>query len=374
MAAKPKNQWEDPTILGRDPTLLKILDLLPDIANSDASVVLQGESGTGKELMARRLHGLSARREQPFIALNCGAFPATLLDSELFGHERGAFNGDDERREGRLEQADGGTVFLDEISEMPLDMQVRLLRFLQEGEIQRVGGAAPTRVDVRVVAAANRDLESMVAAGTFREDLFYRLNVFVLHLPPLRAREEDILLLARHHLDDFCSRLNKSFDGFTPEAEAYLMKYTFPGNIRELRNIVHRAAIIAQGEKIDLPNLPGRLRRSVESGGKDKLSFDVPTTGAELKFAKEDAKRQVAERIEIAFLRRILSQTKGNVSAAAAQAKINRSQLHTMIKRCGINPDDFRGYNPLSDSWVGELPEEVRDQLRALRSPGRAPG
>lgn len=346
------------TIIGTDSRLAEIFRRLPDLATSDAPIVIEGESGTGKELLAHRIHELSHRAGRPMVALNCGAVPSTLLDSELFGYEKGAFTGAQTQRAGRIEQAATGTLFLDEISEMPAEMQVRLLRLLQEGEFTRVGGLQPVKVDVRVVAATNRNLEQMVTDQTFREDLYYRLSVFTIHLPPLRSRKADILLLAEHFLRTFVARHDKAIVGFTSEAAEYLQRYTYPGNVRELQNIIQRAIVLCQGVRVDAGDLPTRMRRNVEQAGDGRISIEIPRTAEELKLVKEEAKRRVSEQVERAFLRRVLTETRGNVSHAAKLSDMNRTQMHQMIRRCGLDPDHFRGYEGTNDSRIGiAMPE-----------------
>jgi PAS domain S-box-containing protein len=239
-------------IVGRSPALLAVLDDVGRVAETDATVLITGETGTGKELVARAIHFNSPRRDKPLIKINCAALPTGLVESELFGHERGAFSGAINKRVGRFELANGGTIFLDEIGEVPLDVQAKLLRVLQEREFDRVGGASPIKVDVRVIAATNRDLAKSVRDGKFREDLFYRLNVFPLHLPPLRDRSEDVALLAEFLLDKFSARIGKRITGVQPETMERLTKYSWPGNVRELENILERAVILSPGLMIEI--------------------------------------------------------------------------------------------------------------------------
>jgi len=243
-------------ILGNHPSMQRVLKMVAQVAPSRANVLIHGESGTGKELIAAAIHHNSRRAKGPFVRLNCTALAETLLESELFGHERGAFTGATGRREGRFMQADGGTLFLDEVSEIPMPVQVKLLRFLQERTFERVGGNETLSVDVRVVAATNRDLKEAVEDGRFREDLYYRLNVVQIDVPPLRARKSDIPLLARFFLDKYAAENERELDGFTDEALRALMAYPWPGNVRELENAVERSVVLAQGEKIDVADLP----------------------------------------------------------------------------------------------------------------------
>ena len=234
-------------IVGRSPALTAVLDKVRRVAPTDASVLIYGETGTGKELIARAIHSTSQRRDRPLIKINCAALPAGLVESELFGHEKGAFTGAIARHTGRFELADGGTIFLDEIGELPAETQAKLLRVLQEHEFDRVGGTSPRKVDVRVIAATNRDLLKAVREKAFREDLYYRLNVFPIQLPPLRERPEDIPLLAKYLLDKFAARIGRRFDGIDPATLRRLMAYPWPGNVRELQNVLERAVILATG-------------------------------------------------------------------------------------------------------------------------------
>jgi len=248
-------------LIGRGPALLKVIHMVNQIAPMKTTVLLSGESGVGKELVAEAIHHQSPRKGKPFVKLNCGALPEGLIESELFGHEKGAFTGAIQQRKGRFELADGGTIFLDEISEMPPATQVKFLRVLQEGEFERVGGSQTQRADVRVIAATNLDLEAAVNAGRFRKDLFYRLNVIHLTIPPLRERVEDISLLALHFMDRFCLENNRPTMGFSPAAMAALKSYSWPGNVRELQNVVERAVALCEGNMVDLSDLPDEIRR-----------------------------------------------------------------------------------------------------------------
>ncbi|MBD5642074.1 MAG: sigma 54-interacting transcriptional regulator, partial [Desulfovibrio sp.] len=246
-------------IIGQSTTLAQVFKDLAKVAPTDSTVLVTGESGTGKELLVRALHANSKRANKPFVPINCGAIPKELLESELFGHEKGAFTHAIRSRPGRFELADGGTIFLDEIGEMDLSLQVKILRVLQEKEIERVGGNGVKKVDVRVVAATNRDLEREVAAGRFREDLYYRLNVIPLHLPPLRERGGDVLLLAKHFLDIFCSKKGRSDLTLSPDAMRVLQAYSWPGNVRELVNFMERLSILVDGDIVYPQDLPAKI-------------------------------------------------------------------------------------------------------------------
>jgi len=302
-------------ILGRSPAFLKVIHQVMQIAPLRSTVLITGESGVGKELIAEAIHTGSPRRDRPLVKVNCGALPEGLIESELFGHEKGAFTGAHQQRKGRFELADTGTIFLDEVSEMPLNTQVKLLRVLQEGEFERVGGTKTLKVDVRIVAATNQNLEDMVAAGTFRKDLFYRLNVIHLEIPPLRARREDIPLLAQYFLDRFCLANNRPPMGFTPEAMQALKQYLWPGNIRELENVVERAAALCAGASIGPDDLPEELRQ--QSVGEENIVFKV---GASL------------EEIERLAIRQTLRKTGGDKELTARILGIGLATLYRRLK------------------------------------------
>ena len=265
----------DGEMIGRSDAMRSLLDEVEQVAPADATVMLTGESGTGKSRLARLLHRMSRRRDARLVTLNCAAIPENLLESELFGYEKGAFTGAVARKEGRFDLAHGGTLFLDEVTEMQLSAQVRLLRVLQDGEYERVGGTETLRADVRVVAATNRPIEQEVREGRFREDLFYRLNVIPLAVPPLRERGTDITLLAHHFLARFSQKNAKPLDGFTPEALDALNAYRWPGNVRELENAIERAVVLVRSERIGVEDLPRGLREG--STGRSRLSFEVGT-------------------------------------------------------------------------------------------------
>jgi two-component system response regulator HydG len=246
-------------VVGASPAFRRMMNLVEQVANSSATVLIQGESGTGKELVARAIHERSARRAGPFVAVNCAALPETLLESELFGYERGAFTGAAGRKEGRFELADGGTLFLDEVADLSLVTQPKILRVLQEGEFERLGGTRTMRVDVRIVAATNQDLGQLVREKRFREDLYYRLKVITINVPPLRERREDVQMLAEHFLRVYAAKNNRRLDGFTPDALRRLEGYSWPGNVRELENVVERGVVLARGSLIDVVDLPEEI-------------------------------------------------------------------------------------------------------------------
>jgi two-component system response regulator HydG len=247
-------------MIGTSPAFRRLMTLVQQVADSSATVLVQGESGTGKELVARAIHDRSSRRNGPFVAVNCAALPETLLESELFGYEKGAFTGAAGRREGRFELADGGTLFLDEIADLSPVTQPKILRALQEGEFERVGGSKTIRVDVRIVTATNQDLATLVRDKRFREDLFYRLNVITIQVPPLREKHEDVPVLAQHFLRVYAAKNNRQLDGFSDEALGCLEAYSWPGNVRELENVVERAVVLARGARVDAADLPDAVR------------------------------------------------------------------------------------------------------------------
>ncbi len=312
-------------IIGRSQSMTKLLDMMSMVAPSEATVLITGESGTGKELIARSLHFNSPRREKPLVVVNCAAITETLLESELFGHERGAFTGADKRRKGRFEHADQGTIFLDEIGEMSSSMQAKLLRVLQEREIQRVGGEETIQVDVRVIAATNRELESEVTQGRFREDLFYRLNVMPLSVPPLRDRQEDIPLLAQHFLKQFAEKNRKTVKGFVPLAMDMLVNYDWPGNVRELENAVERAVILLTGEYITEKQLPLNVTEKYSE-------LETTPTPAE---PMMDGTRSL-EDIEKEAILATLKASGGNKAEASRRLGITRKTLHNKLKHYGL--------------------------------------
>jgi two-component system response regulator AtoC len=323
-------------IIGNSSGLTDLYAVLERVADTPTTVLITGESGTGKELVARALHDHSSRNDKPFIKVNCAAIPKELIESELFGYERGAFTGAVSSKPGRFELAGGGTLFLDEIGEIPVEMQVKLLRALQESEFERVGGIKTIRVDVRLVAATNRDLEKLIANGAFRKDLFYRLNVVGIRLPALRERNSDIPLLVEHFLEKFNERLKKHVLGVEPEAIDLLSAYSWPGNIRELENVIERAVLFCDAPKLRAQDLPPELR-----GGAQSLT--PPAIGeADLKAAlssegglKEHVKVAMS-RLERELVSRALMQTGGNVTHAARLLKISRKGLQLKMKELGL--------------------------------------
>jgi two-component system, NtrC family, response regulator AtoC len=312
-------------LVARSPQMLELFRTVRKIAEFKTTVLIDGESGTGKELVARAIHDNSPRARAAFIAVNCGAIPGTLLESELFGYRKGAFTDATRDRKGLFEEASGGTLFLDEIGELPLALQVKLLRVLQEGEIRRLGDSQDTKVDVRVVAATARDLVAEVKRGVFREDLFYRLNVFALHLAPVRERREDIPLLVQHFLTRLNARMGLAIVGVTEEAMRLLSAYHWPGNVRELENTIERAVVLAEGTHIDASALPDRLRSTTPPVG-----VPVPIEEGDLSI------KRASRRSEEDLIRRALLRTKGNRTRAAELLEISHRALLYKIREYGI--------------------------------------
>ncbi|HRF62916.1 MAG TPA: sigma 54-interacting transcriptional regulator [Candidatus Competibacter sp.] len=323
-------------IFGESPKLLETLEIAAKVAPTDLPVLIGGESGTGKELLAKVVHANGNRAGKPFISVNCGAIPADLLESELFGHVKGAFTGAAGDRKGKFEIAHHGTIFLDEIGELPLPGQVKLLRVLQSQEIQRVGSDALLHVDTRVIAATNRDLRQMVQEGRFREDLFYRLGVIDVTLPPLRERSDEIPLLLEYFCGEAAEKLHRQPMLMTPHLYDFLMNYTYPGNIRELRNIVFRLSCLADGTA-DLNHLPEAIRLGVAT---ETNATAEPT--ACLSSSLSDAKKIATDKAEKRYLEDKLRGVRGNVAELARQIDMNRSYLQILLKKHGIRSKDFR--------------------------------
>jgi len=310
-------------ILGTSAPMQEVFDTLRQVAPTRATVLVEGESGTGKELVARAIHQLSPRVHGPFVPVHCAALSKTLLESELFGHEKGAFTGATERRSGRFEMADGGTLFLDEIGEIDPAVQVKILRVLEEHKFERVGGSEMIEVDVRLLAATNRDLKKMVAEGTFREDLFYRLYVVNVHLPPLRDRGSDIPMLAQHFLQEFAAENNKPVAGLTPDTLDLLAAYRWPGNVRELRNVMERMVVLARSEKLTVRDLPANIR---------ELAAGKPAGGAL-------AGNLTIEAAEKQLIIQALKQHDGNRTLAAQQLGLSRRTLHRKLNEYGLRQE-----------------------------------
>ena len=316
LRARLESRFSFDRILGDHPAMQRLLKMVAQVAPSRSTVLIAGESGTGKELIAAAIHQNSKRKGGPFVRLNCAALAETLLESELFGHEKGAFTGAIGRREGRFEQADGGTLFLDEVSEIPLSVQVKLLRFLQERQLERVGGNDTLQLDVRVVAATNKDLKALVENGKFREDLYYRLNVIQLDLPPLRARRSDIPLLATHFLHAFAKENERELSGFTDEAMQLLLAYPWPGNVRELENAIERAVVLSTGDTIGSELLPSTA--AATRGAGDDLRLMIPGVS-------------MAE-VERIVIERTLEAVDGSTAQAAEILGISRRKIQYCLK------------------------------------------
>jgi formate hydrogenlyase transcriptional activator len=335
---KASSNFEE--IVGRSTSLTAVLDQVRAVGPTEASVLIQGETGTGKELVARAVHSISRRRDKPLINVNCAALPAGLIESELFGHEKGAFTGAISRRIGRFELADGGTIFLDEIGELPLEMQAKLLRVLQEREIDRIGGPKPVRVDVRVIAASNRDLAKMAAEKAFRDDLYYRLNVFPILLPPLRERIDDIPLLAFYYLERFAARLGKSIQGIEPDTLRRLASYGWPGNIRELENIIERAVILCRGDRLEVApaHLAGPLAGPLTEPA-SILRADAAVGVVAAPEAAPAAARSLEE-VERRHILAVLAQTNWRIEGEQGAARILELPANTLrsrLKKLGID-------------------------------------
>ena len=303
-------------MVGAGPAMQKVFELVKKVATSNASVVIGGESGTGKEVVARAIHGLSTRRDKPFVALNCSAIPATLIESELFGAERGAFTGADQRRLGCFELAHNGTLFLDEIGELPSELQAKFLRVLEERKFRRLGGRAEVEVDVRVLCASNRDLKEEIRRGRFREDLFFRLGVFSISLPPLKERREDVPLLVHHFIEKYNAETGKRVQGVTPAAMAVLQGYAWPGNIRELRNTVERAMILADGDVLNEEHLPPEM----QPGGPEAAALRLPLGLA-------------LDQVEKDYILASLQRNGGNKARTAELLGISEKTLYNKLNR-----------------------------------------
>lgn len=306
-------------MIGQSAPMQSIFETIRQVAQSRATVLIQGESGTGKELVAKAIHQLSARKSSVFVPVHCAALAENLLESELFGHEKGAFTGAMERRIGRFEKAGGGSLFLDEISEINASVQVKILRALEERQIERVGSDQAINVDTRLIAATNRDLKEMVAEGDFREDLFYRLFVVVITLPPLRDRGDDILLLLNHYLDEFSRENSRKIKGFTPTAYDALSSYNWPGNIRELRNLVERMVVLSQGEWIDIDDIPSHVKQI------NLLDNDLNSSN-----------EMTVDEMEKEMISQALDRTSGNRTLAAEKLGMSRRTLHRKLNKYGF--------------------------------------
>jgi two-component system response regulator PilR (NtrC family) len=325
-----RDRYRFGSIIGQSSKMLALYDLLEKIAPTKTNILVTGESGTGKELVAKAIHYNSSRKDKPFVTLNCGAIPESLIESELFGHMKGAFTDAIATKKGLFEMADEGTIFLDEISELPFLMQVKLLRILQDKEFKRVGGTDDIRVDVRIISATNKDLEEAVKEKRFREDLFYRLNVIQVKMPPLRDRKEDIPILAAHFLKKYSEELSKTILKISPEALNMLINYEYPGNVRELQNIIERAVALGNGNELTPQHLSSYLDEQIQSK-RGAIELDIPPEGIDLE--------KVIEEIERALLLKALNRTKGIKKKAAELLRINFRSMRYRLEKYGLDHD-----------------------------------
>ena len=326
-----RDRYHFENIIGQSSKMLELYDLLEKVAPTKTNILVAGESGTGKELVAKAIHYNSPRKDKPFVTLNCGAIPETLIESELFGHMKGAFTDAIMTKKGLFEVADEGTIFLDEISELPFMMQVKLLRVLQDREFKRVGGTEDIRVDVRIISATNKDLEKAVREKQFREDLFYRLNVIQIKIPPLRERKEDIPSLAGHFLKRYSEELGKQISQVSPEALRILLQYDYPGNVRELQNIIERAVALETSGELTPHNLSSYLEEQLPLKRVD-LNLDIPSEGIDLE--------KIVEDIERTLLLKALDRTKGIKKKAAELLHINFRSMRYRLEKYGLNQSD----------------------------------
>ncbi len=331
-------QFQFDGVFGDNARLLEALEVGEKAAPTDLPVLIDGESGTGKELMAKVIHANGNRSEQPLITVNCGAIPENLIESELFGHRKGAFTGATSDRAGKFESADGGTIFLDEIGELPLPGQVKLLRVLQSREVQRVGSDQTTLVDARIIAATNRNLLEMCRAGTFREDLYYRLSIIQVTLPPLRERRDEISLLIEYFLDEAAQSLGRGTVKLSRRLESFLKSYDYPGNIRELRNLVFRVVCLADGAA-DLIHLPDNVRPDSAGNGAPVADGESDPAAAD---SLAEAKRLASDSAERDYLRTGLLDTGGNVTELAKRLDMNRSHVQALLKKHELRSKDFK--------------------------------
>jgi two-component system response regulator PilR (NtrC family) len=325
-----RDRYRFGSIIGQSSKMLSLYDLLEKIAPTKTNILITGESGTGKELAAKAIHYNSSRKDKAFVTLNCGAIPESLIESELFGHMKGAFTDAITTKKGLFEMADEGSIFLDEISELPLLMQVKLLRVLQDKEFKRVGGTDDIRVDVRIISATNKDLEEAVKEKRFREDLFYRLNVIQIKMPPLRDRKEDIPILAAHFLKKYSEELNKNILKISPDALNMLLNYEYPGNVRELQNIIERAVALGNGNELTPQHLSSYLDEQIQSK-RGAIDLDIPPDGIDLE--------KVIEEIERALLLKALDRTKGIKKKAAELLRINFRSMRYRLEKYGLDHD-----------------------------------
>ncbi|MBC7189248.1 sigma-54-dependent Fis family transcriptional regulator [Candidatus Aerophobetes bacterium] len=328
-----KEKYSFYNIIGKSPKMQEVYQTLEKVAPTDSTVLIYGESGTGKELVAKAIHYNSPRRDKPFISVDCGALSESLLESELFGHVKGSFTDAVVTKPGLFEVANGGTFFLDEVGNISLSIQAKLLRVLQEREFKPVGGTKWKKVDIRLIAATNQDLEKLIREGKFREDLFYRLNIVPIFLPPLRERKEDIPLLAFHFLQKFNQERNKNVKGISPEAMEILINYSWPGNVRELENVIERLIVMSEEEVIKPHHLPLSIR-----GKEPTIEVETPRSWEEMKKLKKELKRKVTEKIERKFLIETLRRNNWNITRSAKDVGMQRQNFQALLKKYNITP------------------------------------
>jgi transcriptional regulator with GAF, ATPase, and Fis domain len=326
-----RSRFDFEAIIGNSPKMMKVLQLVSQVAETDVPVLLEGETGIGKELAARAIHFNSKRREMQLVSINCGAIPENLLESEIFGHEKGAFTGAVKRHKGKFEQAEGGTIFLDEVDEMSPALQVKLLRILQWGEFSLLGSDGNRQCDVRVVAASKQQLKQLVDEGKFRDDLYYRLNLIRIELPSLRERKEDILVLVKFFLEQACKEYSKTVPNISSEVEQTLLDYDFPGNVRELENIIKRVAILCDGDCVELNHLPPEIQPNYSSDLSEKTNQNF-----------QEAKLKAVEDFERRYLQRVLAESDGVVRKAAEVSGMFQANFHAKLKKYGINAKNYK--------------------------------
>jgi len=319
-----QKEYSFENIISKNERMRQIFDTIRKVAKYKSTILIEGESGTGKELVAKAIHFNSDRADNPFVPVNCGAIPENLLESELFGHTKGSFTNAVRTKKGLFEEADGGTMFLDEIGELPLQLQVKLLRVLQDGEMRRIGDSRPIQIDVRIIAATIKDLDKEVREGKFRDDLFYRLNVLPMKIPPLKERKEDIPLLVDHFINKYSRELNKPIEGITPDALNYLMNYSWNGNVRELENVIERAIVLTESSQIQVENLPAEIQSPREESKLNLLNDELSI-------------KKASRYMEIDLIRKALLKTKGNHTHAAKLLEISHRALLYKIKEYGID-------------------------------------
>lgn len=328
-----EEKYNYPNIVGQSTTIRKVFDMIENVAQTDANILITGESGTGKELIARSIHAKSSRCKNAFVPVNCSAFPENLFESELFGYEKGAFTGATKRKLGLLEFADGGTFFLDEVFELPITLQAKLLRVLQDQQLRHVGGNELVQIDIRLISATNCNLQQALQSGQIREDLYYRLNVVNIHIPPLRERKEDIPLLAEYFLQKQLKSSSKDIVGFNPQVLKQFELYNWPGNIRELENVLEHAISLSRDKEIKLHDLPSALLNIKPTEEKYQSLTNLPLA---------EAKNRAIEEVEKMYLLKLLKECNGNVTKISEKAKMTRRNLHRLLNRHSLNPSNWR--------------------------------